>query len=568
MLCRVRLAAAIWGAGMVALGARLAVLHVGTDWSEREKIERTVKYTLKIPAPRGSILDRRGDANVLALDITRKDVCIDPRVVATNANPEELAAALASALGMAVEDIANRIHAPGRSYVRLKRFADEETVNRLKTLKLPGVFFADAPLRFYPHGESLCHVLGFVNHDGVGSAGVELTFNEQLRGVPGLIESKKDAHRRELYWKRDCYLPPVKGVDVFLTVDQNLQHIVERVLDGVIAEHHAKAAWAIVQRVRTGEILAMASRPAFDPNEFRTADTNTWINRTISCVYEPGSTMKAAAIAAALNEGVVTADTVLDCENGAWMYKNRVLRDYHPYGRLTVADGVQKSSNILTAKVAVMLGESTLYRYLRAFGFGSKTGVKLPGEESGILRPLEQWSGISITRIPIGQGVAVTALQMLNAFCAIANDGYLMRPYIVSKVRAADGSIIFQQRPEVLARPIRPETAALMRKLLTRVTEQGGTGKRAAVEGYTVAGKTGTAQKPVAGGYSSTDYVASFVGFLPAEAPEIGLIVVVDEPQPFHTGGVVAGPAFSRIASQAVRYLDISPVGQEAIARR
>jgi cell division protein FtsI (penicillin-binding protein 3) len=218
--------------------------------------------------------------------------------------------------------------------------------------------------------------------------------------------------------------------------------------------------------------------------------------------------------------------------------------------------------------VALMLGETRLYSYLKTYGIGRKTGVDLPGEENGILHPPSEWSGISITRIPIGQGVAVTALQVLSVFCAIANDGRLMRPYLVKRVIGDNGVVLMQRHAEEVARPITPRTAATMRRLLARVTEDGGTGKRAQVDGYSVAGKTGTAQKPCPGGYSSTDYMASFVGFLPAEAPEIGLIVVVDSPQPFHTGGVVAGPAFGRIAAQAVRYLDIPPVEAGTVASR
>jgi cell division protein FtsI (penicillin-binding protein 3) len=272
------------------------------------------------------------------------------------------------------------------------------------------------------------------------------------------------------------------------------------------------------------------------------------------------------AISAALSRGIVRPETVFDCENGSWLYAGKILRDYHPYGRLTVAQGVQKSSNILTAKVAILLGAAPLHASLRAFGLGEPLKFDLPGEEGGILRPLQDWAKVSTTRVAIGQGVAVTALQMIAMFSAIANGGALMRPYVVSRVTGADGTEYYRGEPEVLSRPLTSENAALMRALLKAVTDDGGTGKRARVEGYEVAGKTGTAQKAVAGGYSQTDYVASFVGFLPASSPEIALIVVVDEPQPFHTGGVVAGPAFSRIADQTVRCLGIPPEGLERLA--
>jgi cell division protein FtsI/penicillin-binding protein 2 len=287
-------------------------------------------------------------------------------------------------------------------------------------------------------------------------------------------------------------------------------------------------------------------------------------------VYEPGSTFKALTIAAALNERTVRSDTVLSCEHGTWHYGGKPLRDFHPYGDLTVADGLKKSSNILAAKVALTLGDERFYRYLRAFGVGSRTGLLLPGEEAGLLRPPRKWSGICSTRIAMGHSVAVTSLQILNIFCTIANGGTMMRPFLVSSVRHRDGTELYRRVPQATGQPIRPETATEMRRLLTRVTERGGTGRRARVEHYEVAGKTGTAEKAVNGEYSGTANVASFVGFLPAADPELGIVVVVDEPRERRTGGQAAAPYFCRIASEAVRYMDIRPsprrIGDEAPA--
>jgi cell division protein FtsI (penicillin-binding protein 3) len=266
-----------------------------------------------------------------------------------------------------------------------------------------------------------------------------------------------------------------------------------------------------------------------------------------------------AVIAAALDQGIVTPETVFDCENGRWLYQNKILKDYHSYGLLNVADVLKKSSNIGAAKIAIMMGDERLDKSLRAFMIGSRLGIDLPGEEGGIFRSVSSWSAISSSRIAIGQGVAVTPLQMLAVLCGIANEGRIMRPYVVKEVVSSSGAVLMRQSPQVLSRPIRPETAALMCRLLARVTEEGGTGVKACVEGITVAGKTGTAQKPVGGHYSESDYMASFVGFLPAENPEIGMIVVVDEPQPLHTGGVVSAPVFGEVAEQAVRYLGIQP---------
>jgi cell division protein FtsI (penicillin-binding protein 3) len=306
----------------------------------------------------------------------------------------------------------------------------------------------------------------------------------------------------------------------------------------------------------------MVNRPGFNPNDFRSAKDEQKLNRAIGYVYEPGSTFKVAVIAAALNEGIVTPETMFNTENGRWLYQKKVLRDYHPYGQLNVADIIKKSSNIGAAKIAIMLGDERLDRYLRGFNIGSRLGIDLPGEEGGILAPVSKWSSISSSRIAIGQGVALTPLQMLGVMCGIANDGVIMRPYVIKEVVSPNGTVLVRGEPQALGRCIRSDTAAVMRDILAHVTEPGGTGTKAAVDGFKVAGKTGTAQKPVNGHYSETDYMASFVGFMPADDPEFGMIVVMDEPQPLHTGGIVSAPVFGEVAEQAARYLGLLPPGQ------
>jgi cell division protein FtsI (penicillin-binding protein 3) len=571
----VKICAALLLLGMGVLGARLTYLHLFTPeaLTPTEKSIAVRFWKADFQDQRGSIYDCHGPGNVLALDVTRQDLCADPSLIAKSNRVAEISAWLSGCLGLPTEQIAGKLEDPKRRYTRLARSLEEDTARQITSgmasNRVQGLYLTDSRLRHYPHGLFMCHVLGFVNDTRVGQAGVEQVMDKYLRGSRGLIESEENAVHREIYGRRMMDIPPLGGANITLTLDQNIQHIVEKTLDEVMIAHKAKGAWAIVQKVKTGEILAMASRPGYDLNDYSQAasDRTAMLNRSIGLVYEPGSTMKAIPIAAALNEGVVTPETRFDCEHGSWSFMGKVLRDYHPEGILTVADGIKKSSNILTAKVSIQLGAQRLYRYMRAFGLGDRLGLDLPGEERGLLSPVSQWSGISISRLPIGQGVAVTALQLLGSYCTIANGGELMRPFIVKRITAGDGALLFEQHPQVLCRSVSPATAATMRRLLARVTEEGGTGKRARIEGYEVAGKTGTAQKAVAGGYSSTAYVASFVGFLPAEIPEIGVIVVVDEPQPFHTGGVVAGPAFSRIVGQAVRYLDIPPSEAGAVAR-
>jgi len=546
---------------LTGLGFRLASLHLGDHAEFRTKVERTRRVEEQIVAGRGHICDRGGAGNILALNLAVKDVCADPKVIVASNCVAEVATCLADSLDLATDEVAVRLNQPKRRYACIKRAVHEEKAETVRKQDLPGVFFRDKIVRYYPQENFMCHVLGFVNDTGVGSAGVEQYLDEYLRGCHGLRESRVNAFREKIFWDEERDIPAIEGADVCLNVDQNIQYVVEKALDVVMVEHNAKGAWSIVQCIRTGRILAMASRPGYDLNEFRKVGKQAWLNRAVGCVYEPGSTFKAVVFSAALNEGIVNPNTVFHCENGAWLYKKRILRDYHPYGELTFADGLKKSSNIMAAKVALLLGEERFHGYLCRYNVGRKMGVDLPGEENGILHDVSKWSNISSTRIAIGQGVAVTALQMLGVFCAIANDGVLMRPHIVRRVSDREGRTLVEPKPSVLQRPITPQTAATMRYLLSRVTEDGGTGKRARVEGYKVAGKTGTAQKPVNGRYSNSAHVASFVGFLPAEDPQIGVIVVVDEPQPLHTGGRVAAPAFSRIAGQTVRYLNIPPAG-------
>ena len=565
---RIGLTAAILLLAVAGLGTRLAFLHLVTEDTVRAQIGRNRRIESTLVVPRGKIFDCNKGKNILALNLVMKDVCADPALVAkVEGGTEEISRALAKPLELPVDELAKKLGRPDSRFVYLRRHMPEEDAKKIDELGYNGVFLQETRVRYYPQGQFMCHVLGFVNHEGYGSAGTEQRMEKFLKGSPGYIATGVDARRRELYLQRDQFVRPVEGGNVTLTIDQNIQYMVEKALDETVAEHNAKGAWIIVQRVRTGEILAMASRPGYNLNDFRFSSESDRLNRAVGYVYEPGSTFKALTIAAAINEGVVTKDTVFDCENGSWMHKGRPLRDYHAYGKLSVEDGLKKSSNILTAKIAVALGDKKFYDYLRAFRIGRPAGLDLPGEEGGILHPVSKWSGISSSRIAIGQGVAVTALQMLGVYCTIANDGYTMKPYLIKQIEGSDGSIVYKGSSEVIGRPITSKTARTMSAMLARVTEKGGTGRRAAVEGFSVAGKTGSAQKPVAGGYSDSQHIASFVGFLPAEDPEIAMIVVVDDPQPIHTGGRVAGPAFGKIAGQVVRYLDVTPSVQ-TIAKR
>lgn len=549
------------------LGTRLVFLHLYPGEERLQAINRLRKYKKDLMVGRGKILDR--NKNTLALDLIQQEVRVDSLRIADTKGALDLAVKeLSAALDMDPADLRARLDRPQRRDYRdynllgYKQTISPEAFRQLKSLgyRLPGISFQEILLRSYPNASSLCHVVGYVNLERYGSAGVEQRYDRYLRGVPGLLISELAGNRRELYDRRLLEIRPRPGADIILTLDSYVQYIVEQTLVQAVQSQRALAGWAIVQRVQTGEILAMASYPDYDPNNFRGVTPEERRNRCIAYNYEPGSTFKIAVVAAALDAGAVTPDTVYNCENGTWFYQRRPLRDFHPYGLLSVSDIIKKSSNIGAAKIALELGGNRLHRYLREFGLGKVMGIDLPGEETGTLHPVERWTPLSITRIAMGHEVAVTSLQMLGIAGAVANKGVLMRPYVVREIRDADGCILMRQEPLILSKPIRPETAELMLKILARVTEEGGTGRRGAVPGYKVGGKTGTAQKPVQGGYSDLLNMSSFVGVIPGEDPELAIIVVLDEPKLTRTGGAAAAPVFAAIATEIVRYLNIPPL--------
>lgn len=546
----------------IGLGIRLAFLHLRPSPGTMARIANARRLEQETRGPRGRILDRNG--SMLAVDIAAKHICVDPKFIKENGDISEVYNALASQFPVDRASLWEALNEPGRQYVRVQKFVREEAIGPLRSMNLKGVFFEDVPIRDYPKGVLGAHVIGYANYEGVGSAGIEQRMNTLMQGVAGLRISQKDGRRREIYGRRTVDIEAQSGADVYLTIDQQIQHFAEKALDNLSTKYHPKAAWAIVQNVRTGEILAMASLPTFNLNRFSTAPAEWMRNRAINYTYEPGSTMKAMIVASALDCGAVRATDIFDCENGSWYYGGATLHDSHPCGRLTVADIIKKSSNIGAAKVALQMGDAKVYKCLRAFGFGERTGLELPGEDAGILWKTDRWSKMSITRIAMGHEVLVTSMQMLSAISAIANDGIRMKPLIIRKVVNTQGETVLTSQPAELSRPIRPETAKEMRRLLARVTQPGGTATAAALPGYLVGGKTGTAQKVnlEQGGYYQNKFMASFVGFLPVENPTISIIVVADEPQQGgYYGGTVCAPYFREIADQTVRYLRIPPEG-------
>jgi len=443
-----------------------------------------------------------------------------------------------------------------------------------------GVKAKEIALRNYPQGRRMSHVLGFLDWQSIGVAGIEQRHELHLKGTEGLTlgkqdgSNKADAGERRIPEMDYVSVSPIPGHDIYLTLDNNIQYYVETALKEAVERVNAAGAWAIVQDVHTGAILAMASYPDFDPQDRSAVPKEVWRNNAITTMYEPGSIMKTISLAAALNERLVTANTVMDVGYGDFFYARTSLKN-NASGRITVARGFKISNNVIFAKLGLELGARRLEAYMRAAGFDEKLEIELPGEAKGMLdwgkRPWNRWDKVKPTRVPIGQGVSVTALQMINAYSMIANGGTLLRPYVVKQVLSSNGETIHQGERKEIGNPIRPEVAQVMRELMIDVTEDG-TGTRARVPGYTVAGKTGTAQHAVRGGYSSTEFYASFVGFVPARDPVFSVLVTVDRPAPgfARTGGAVAAPAFASIATATARYLEVPPdlpSGQDAEVR-
>ncbi len=519
-------------------------------------------YKQSIFAERGTILDANNE--VLAHNTPVETVVAD----ATHINNRDaIIPLLRDTLDIPASELAEKLEGD-RRYVVLKRevpiAAATALREKLRAQNLRGIYFERDTTRIYPNGSMLCHVIGFTDFEHRGIQGVESSMEEYLHGQDGYRFIEHNRAGQEIVLYRGQERVSRDGYQVHLTVDLNLQNIVENEIDAAVREYNPQKATIILMRPQTGEILAMANRPNFDLNLRSEAKPEQMKNRAIIDMMEPGSTFKIVTAAAALNEKKVRPDTTIFCENGIWNFGGRPLHDHKAYADLSVQDILVKSSNIGAAKLALSIGEQKFYEYIRRFGFGDRTGIELPGEIPGVIRPPQTWSKISITRIPMGHEVGVTPLQMMVAMATIANGGKLVTPRIVKSVTTGDGKTITTFSPTVLRQVISPETAAQVGNALRGVVSDRGTAAAAAVPGFTISGKTGTAQKvDPKGGYEQGKYVVSFSGYLPADHPEFVGIVVLDDAKTskpeLNYGGLVAGPIFSRIAEKAARYLDLQP---------
>ena len=465
---------------------------------------------------------------------------------------EKVINALIPILNLDREYLRNRLYRK-KSFIWLARKISPAQKEAIYKLNIKGLGFLKESKRCYPNGYLASHILGFAGLDNVGLEGLELYRNDDLKGKSGWALFLRDARQKKLNLAKSM-VSPQDGFDLVLTIDEVIQYIAEKEIEKACTSFKAKGASIIVMDPHTGEILAMANRPTYDLNDFSRADKDSRRNRAVCDLFEPGSVFKVITASAALEEGKVSEGDKFFCENGSYQVATHTLHDHRPHGWLTFKEVIELSSNIGTTKVAQILGNDLLYQYVKLFGFGSKLGVDLPGEISGIARETRFWSKISIAAIPIGQEVGATALQLASAISCIANGGQLMKPYVVKQVRDKQGGIIRESLPELLTKAVSLDTANRVKMILAGVVENG-TGKLARIEGFTAAGKTGTAQKiEPNGSYSHSKFMASFIGFAPVENPLISIVVVLDEPRPYY-GGVVAAPVFKNVASDVLKYL-------------
>jgi len=538
----------------LGLGYRAFGLQVREAPRLRSMAEEQYLKEVEVGVHRGTIFDRNGA--VLAQSVEVDSIYANPRQI--SGDKAEIARRIAEALRLRPDEVRAKLE-QHRYFVWIKRRVTREEAMAVQALGIPGLGFTTEPRRFYPYGEMAGTLLGHSDVDGRGLDGVELALDTHLRGERRTVASLRDALGRELFVGGLPESQHPKANNVVLTIDKFLQYAAERALAEGVEKQRARAGTLVAMDPRTGHILAMASLPGVDPNRpeaFRGVEAR---NRAVTDPYEPGSTMKVFTVAAALDANVVRPTEMWNCENGRMQIGKHTIHDAHPHGVLSTAEVIQKSSNIGAFKIARRLGRERLHQYLLAFGFGQRTGIETPGERAGRVRPPERWGEIGLATVAFGQGITATPLQLLRALAAIGNGGVLVRPTLLLKVRDATGKTIYEPS-HTEKRVLRPEAARAMVEMLKLVTQKGGTATQAAIPGFEVGGKTGTAQKvePGTGHYSKDKVIGSFMGLVPANEPRLAVIVVIDEPRVDHYGGLVAAPVFRRFAEEALRYLGAS----------
>ena len=552
---RIRIIGVLFAVFFVITSSRAFYLQIlkKDDWTRIA--ERQHQKIVPLTPARGTIYDSSGAALAVSIEM---DSCFAEPVFIEE--PGDAAVKLAPVLGMPREELKRKLSGK-KGFVWLRRQITPDMTRKIRDLKIGGIGFVKELRRFYPNSEVASHVIGFTGLDPQGLEGVELKYNSQILGNSGYLVTERDALGRDIALMDKVVQKASKGYNLTLTVDKNIQYVTEKELAKAVTESRAAGGMALVMDPQTGKVLAMASYPTFNPNAFRSYSKDSLRNRVIADTFEPGSTMKVFLIAAAMEAKLVGPNDSFNCENGSYAIGGRVIHDTHKYGNLRVSEILKYSSNIGSAKIGSRLGAERLLASLKNYGFGEKSGVDLPGEVSGYLRDRSRWYPIDLANISFGQGLSISSLQLATAVSAIANGGLLMKPYLVEKITDDAGTVIRRFSPEIRHRVSSARTAQTMTKMMASVTSEGGTGLNAVVDGYLVAGKTGTAQKvdPMTKGYSATKRTASFVGFVPADNPRLTILVVIDEPKTSSYGGVVAAPAFREIAHQSLCYLKVPP---------
>ncbi len=547
--------AAFIGFWMFVICARLVYLQFSQYDNLADRARQQQQNSIETSPLRGELLDRQG--RQLAQSVQTVSIFLDPDGL-DGETLDHNAQQLAQSLGLKQSDLAKEFreaYAEKRRFIWIARRLDADRAAKIVEMKLPGIQTQLEPKRYYPNGSLAAHVLGYVGLDGQGLGGVEQVYNAKISGEPGRLFLEKDAKGKP-YESYEIASKP--GQTVVLTIDQSIQYMAEQSLQAAVQRTRAKSGSVIVLDPRSGEILALANAPTFDPNKVADAKPETRSNWALQNIYEPGSTFKVVAFSAAIENKLAKPDDHIDCQMGAITVAGRVIHD-HPYGSLTIAEALAKSSNVAAIKLGLRVGNERMYDYIKRFGFGSKTGIELPGETSGLVRKVERWQASSIGSVAIGQEVGVTPVQVVAAYGALANNGVRIAPHLIREIRNAEGAVVYRAEPEQ-RRVISAETAIALRGMLEGVTLHG-TAKKAQLDGYSAAGKTGTAQKidPRTKAYSATKFVGSFVGFAPVSNPQVVIIVVIDEPAGAYHGGDVAAPVFREVAEQILPNLGVMP---------
>ena len=537
---------------LIIFSVRLILIQIFRSTYLAHLAEKQHNYILDLEPKRGTIYDR--NLRPLALNVAVDSLYAKPRTMSEK-NKEESVEQLSKLLNVSPQLLSERLSRK-KYFLWLARKLPAEIVEKIKALHIKGLDFIRESKRYYPDQFLAAHLIGFAGMDNKGLEGLELWYNKYLKGEFGWTQILRDAHQRELLIEKNS-VSPRDGFNVVLTIDETIQYIAERALQKAFEKNNAKGASIIVMDPKTGEILAIANRPTYDLGNPENIPAENRINRALVFTYEPGSVFKIVTASAALEEKVAKEDDKFFCENGKYKVGNHILHDHHPSGTLTFNGVFEQSSNIGVTKIAQLLGPQKIYEYARRFRFGMPTGINLPGEAAGYLKPVRLWSKTSIGAVPIGQEVTVTALQLICAISAIANDGVYMQPFVVKCIKDNQDEIIKEFHPKVVAQVVTAQTARRVKAILKGVVENG-TGKKAKIEGVSVAGKTGTAQKVVNGNYSHNKYYATFYGFAPIEDPKLAVIVVVDEPHPSYFGGTVAAPVFQEVVRDSLKYLAAS----------